>query len=209
MAVPQFVHEIVGVKNAARIGETSSVVVDGGLLVYNLAFAFLRIDHVCCLSWLGTWWTSVGCSGSRSGLLSVCTAPQIVEEIWKVLQAALLSRTALLDGLQVSTVQCINALCGSASGLAAMRLLFQSSRFTRRHCGHSEVIAEVWPRTLINTMILPRSWKVCRPPWCEDLGMCFELYGILASDEHREDRFSVMTTFFESLDAEVERINVG
>ena len=44
---------------------------------------------------------------------------------------------------------------------------------------------------------------------CEDLGMCFELYGILASDEHSEDRISVMTTFFESLDAEVERINVA
>ena len=29
--------------------------------------------------------------------------PQIVEEIWKVLQAALFSHTALYDGLQVST----------------------------------------------------------------------------------------------------------
>ena len=52
MAVPQYVQEIVGVKDAARIGETSSVVEDGGLLV-KLAFAFLRTDHVCCLSWLG------------------------------------------------------------------------------------------------------------------------------------------------------------
>ena len=52
MAVPQFVHEIVSVIDAARIGETSSVVEDGGLLVNNIAFAFLRIDRVCCLSCL-------------------------------------------------------------------------------------------------------------------------------------------------------------
>ena len=51
-AVPQFVQEIVGVKGAARIGETSSEVEDG-LLVNNIAFALLRIDPVCCLSWLG------------------------------------------------------------------------------------------------------------------------------------------------------------
>ena len=38
-------------KGAARIGETYSVVEDG-LLVNNIAFALLRIDRVCCLSWL-------------------------------------------------------------------------------------------------------------------------------------------------------------
>ena len=53
MAVPQYVQEIGEVKYAARIGETSSVVEDGGLLVNNLAFALFRIDHVCCLFWLG------------------------------------------------------------------------------------------------------------------------------------------------------------
>ena len=59
--------------------------------------------------------------------------PQIVEEIRKVLQAALF--TALDKGLQVSTVRYINALSFSASRFAAMRLLFQSSRFTRTIVG--------------------------------------------------------------------------
>ena len=70
-------------------------------------------------------------------------------------------------------------------------------------------------------MILPRSWKVCLVRRFvldvhvsvisrrEDLGMCFELYGILASDEISEERFSVTTTFFEPLDAEVDWIIVA
>ena len=88
--------------------------------------------------------------------------------------------------------------------------------FHQRHCGHSEVIAEVCPLPLTTTMIFRGLGRyvaldVYVPviSRCEDLGMCFELYGILASDEHSEDRVSVMTTFFESLDAEVERINVA
>ena len=44
-----------------------------------------------------------------------------------------------------------------------------------------------------------RTFRSTSFPYCdadlEDLGMCFELYGILASDELSEERFSVMTTF--------------
>ena len=72
MAVPQSVQGIVGVRGAARIGGTSSVL-DDDLLVNDIAFALLHIDPVCCLSWLGPGGLSVGCSGSRSRLLSVCT----------------------------------------------------------------------------------------------------------------------------------------
>ena len=50
MAVPQNVQEIVGVKDAARIGAWLRMEVCAST---HLVFAFLRADHVCCLSWLG------------------------------------------------------------------------------------------------------------------------------------------------------------
>ena len=113
--------------------------------------------------------------------------------------------------------------CAGQHPYLPMRLLFQSSRFTGTIVGISEVIAEVCARLLTTTssVILPSSWKVCRVRRFvldvhvsvisrpEDLGMCFELYGILVSDELSEERSSVTTTFFESLDAEVEWINVA
>ena len=72
MAAPQYVQEIGGLKYAARIGETSSVVEGGGLLVDNLAFALLRIDHVCCLFWLGTGGFLLDARDRGLALLSVC-----------------------------------------------------------------------------------------------------------------------------------------
>ena len=135
MEVPQFVQEIVRVTDAARIGETSSVVVDEGLLVNNISFALLRIDRVCCpFVWVlvGFCWMLgikvMSLERLHHTVEQFVMVPLIVEEMCKVLEAAFFSHTALYDAIQVSTVQSINALCGSASGFASMR--FQSSRFT-------------------------------------------------------------------------------
>ena len=60
MAVPQYVQEIGGVKYAARIGETSSVVEDGGLLVMAgyTSLSGGGSGSRCCVNVCTTQWSS-------------------------------------------------------------------------------------------------------------------------------------------------------
>ena len=150
--------------------------------------------------------------------------PQMLDEIWKVIQAALVqSHCTYTTWLQVSTDSVPQMRCAGQHQYLDHEVTVSKFPSHWHHCEHSEVVAEVCARLLTTTssMILPMSWKVCRVrrfvlDVCvsvifrrEDLGKCFELYGILASDELSEERFRVTTTFFESLDAEVEWINVA